>query len=322
MRSGGGSQEKIPPRRSSERLAEQLPTAEICPALPAYGSHEFVRFYGVQTPAGRRVAIAGHRAYMLTGVTTPYIQTALRYAGVDPLPKIPEPTDRWTEPETPSDPTSQPTDEGDKRLETHLLRVRTRTAQVLAFDGTLATVRADLNYQRMIKKAEYGDAQILDVFAGGSSLAQIETELEPDGEAQLTVTYGSKTQGGKANVMRAQSTLVIEQLLETDNPEEIATKMVRSVNKNLWRKGAAHTWRIVRADYELIDAKIRGRAGQSFGWYFFTFEFEYNPDTWDTTVIYHDTETGTTPSDLVVDTGIKTFTYADELPYETEFSVA
>lgn len=141
-----------------------------------------------------------------------------------------------------------------------------------------------------------------------ATLNQVESNLDGAG-ALITVehTYPvddldfaglTKVQGGTIQVFQPQITRRYRGIKATAVPWEIEMDIVGTVNENTWAGGDSRTWMCTACSWKPVDV-----GGSRFE---FNVEFQYNPDTWDPTVVYKDERTGRPPDGLVAGTGYKT----------------
>lgn len=107
-------------------------------------------------------------------------------------------------------------------------------------------------------------------------------------------------QGGEFTYYEPQQTIYIRGIKRTRTPWLLANAIVGRVNEQAWSGEAARTWLCTACTW-----KPSGVGGGSRR-YFMDFEFQYDRDTWDPTVVFIDDVTGKPPADLVEDVGYKT----------------
>lgn len=149
------------------------------------------------------------------------------------------------------------------------------------------------------------------------NIQQITTNKDKDGK-EVTVQhtfsatdpdageYAGKTikQSGEFTVYSPQRTVSFRGLMMTEYPWKIANIIVGYVNSVEWGDGGKpRTWLCTAANWKAFDIPtivepIKDR-------YYFTFEFQYNMDTWDPYVVFINPKTGKPPVGLVKDIGYK-----------------
>lgn len=108
----------------------------------------------------------------------------------------------------------------------------------------------------------------------------------------------TKIQGGVVKFFQAQITQTFEGIRTTNNPWVLARTVAGSVNKVSWLGGAPAQWMCTKCSWRVHDFKDPIR-------FHFSFEFQFNPDTWDPEVFFIDERTGKPPKDLIPGTGSK-----------------
>lgn len=98
-------------------------------------------------------------------------------------------------------------------------------------------------------------------------------------------------QGGQINIPFPQSNFSFQGYWEgLRDPVGTSFKIVASINKNPWMGRPELTWLCSEMQWEAIElSKFRYRVA---------FEFQYNVDTWDATVVFTDQRTGRPPADV------------------------
>lgn len=114
--------------------------------------------------------------------------------------------------------------------------------------------------------------------------------------------FGGTTryQGGEFNYFAAQRSFSIHGIKATNAPWAVANSIVGCVNIFPFSGEAARTWMCVAANWK-PESNRDGIAR-----YLMRFEFQFDADTWDPTVVYIDDSTGKPPVGLVPGFGIKT----------------
>ncbi len=124
----------------------------------------------------------------------------------------------------------------------------------------------------------------------GSSLVQVETNKDKDGEV-LSVSYGSETdQSPMVSKMIATRTLIIRKR-ELFAPEDLARTYVGKVNSLTWRGDGSRKW--------MCNA-INGGSQDGGAHWDNIYEFQFRDDTWDVEVVWFDSATGRPPDDADV----------------------
>lgn len=107
-------------------------------------------------------------------------------------------------------------------------------------------------------------------------------------------------QGGEFQYFEAQRSFSINGIKTTEFPWLVANSIVGRVNYYSFNSEASRTWLCTACNWRpqgMLDGKLR---------YYFDFEFQFDPDTWDPTVVFIDSVTGKPPIDLENNKGIKT----------------
>lgn len=152
------------------------------------------------------------------------------------------------------------------------------------------------------------------------SVQQKTSNLDRDGN-QITVTHTypsddpnhpdeTITQGGEIQYFEAQRSVFIQGKKATSAPWLIANIIVGSVNESAWSGEAARTWLCTSCNWKLLNIPASGTEE-----YLMSFEFQFDADTWDPTVVFIDDVTGKPPADLIEGTGYKTI----EKLYSSDF---
>ena len=156
------------------------------------------------------------------------------------------------------------------------------------------------------------DAPFMDSMAGEvrCSIQQKGSNLDGDGN-QVTVSHTfpaddrnhpgeTIVQGGEFTFYSAQRSFSIHGIKETNTPWNIANTIIGSVNIYPFSGEAARMW---------LCTAVNWKPESNYGGvtrYFMRFEFEFNPDSWDPTVVFIDEATNKPPPDLVPGVGIVT----------------
>lgn len=147
-------------------------------------------------------------------------------------------------------------------------------------------------------------------YRGGTTLEQITTELDANGN-QITVTGpNSIVQGGEINVGQPQATLIADVVAATNTPGAISSQWAGFVNSDSWNGGAPGQWLCEDVSFEPVDMSASPKKWR------FNFVFRRKRRSIDDTepahqpqVIYIDPETNRPPPELVEDVGYKTVTW-------------
>lgn len=141
------------------------------------------------------------------------------------------------------------------------------------------------------------------------SLNQVTSNTDKDGNT-VTVSHTfpaadadfpsvTKQQAAEFQYFQAQPTLRVQGIRRGVGPWLVAQQITGALNDTTWGGTPAGTWMCTTCSWEPYNLSTQ----QS---YKFTFEFQYNPDGWDPTVVYIDERTGKPPKDLLEGTGYKT----------------
>lgn len=169
------------------------------------------------------------------------------------------------------------------------------------------------------------DATMPAVLAKSSSnIQQIETNKDENGDLivleytypSTDPEYGGQTisQTGTITVFEAQSNVVLEGYytgFTSADARNLKANIENKVNSNTWLGKAARTWLCTSVGYARLTTDR----------YYFVFEFQNNPSTWDPTAAFVDPTTGQIPPDVVVGTGLVTIDYLTEVNFDTILGV-
>lgn len=195
------------------------------------------------------------------------------------------------------------------------LRLRRRIPRLVA----PKTVDVDLVYEHFFNEGQSFDSPPGGFLSGEvrSNVNQVESNLDADGNTiSVSHTYDSdhpkyggqtKEQGGTIQFFQPERNLAIQGLKTTTHPWIMANRMVGAVNQTSWNGGDARTWMCVRASTRPLS--LTGR-------YYMFYEFQYNQDTWDPTVVFIDPDTGKPPLNLVEGEGYKRIERAPAVRFE------
>ena len=120
----------------------------------------------------------------------------------------------------------------------------------------------------------------------------------PDDDDNYPGAY--REQGGEISFFDTQRSFTLHGIKWTNAPWAIANACIGRVN-SVWFSGEApRMWFCVACNWK-PESTINGSER-----YAMRFEFSFNPDSWDPTVVYTDDTTGKPPKNLVQGVGIKT----------------
>jgi hypothetical protein len=126
--------------------------------------------------------------------------------------------------------------------------------------------------------------------------------------------YGGRIihQNGEVDVHIPQRTFTIEGMVEHRAPWDIAEALIGGVNSQTWMGQKKHTWMCTDVTWKYRHFK------EGTGYYFMTYTFQHDPDTWNPTAVFIDDRTGRPPADLVEGTGYKYIRYHREVHFARE----
>lgn len=173
------------------------------------------------------------------------------------------------------------------------------------------TVRVRMHYSRFDKVSETEPPETTGLIEIGSSVNQVETNKDHAGDLiELSYTYQDSNEfemlhGGENDGMDfpyndtvsepfsklAPNYKLTVHITLTGSPGSDAVNYVGKINSTSWRGGAAKTW---------LCTGIRGTSRDGGVNYSCSYEFEYNPNTWDTDVYYTFPRTGKFPNDTQI----------------------
>lgn len=104
----------------------------------------------------------------------------------------------------------------------------------------------------------------------------------------ITPSLPLKKQGGRVDIQIPQPVMRLTRR-ESQAPWEKSLDYVGKVNSLPWNTGAVRTWLCVNISGTTSDGGIT---------YDVSYEFQYNPETWDATVVFIDPETSKPPGDV------------------------
>jgi len=200
----------------------------------------------------------------------------------------------------------QPGDALDEGEKSNSLKAEDITATVespvSANDATDMFVRIDVTYR--LQRSDDTSYSL----EGGSSLASIETAINPLDGTRVTIPYkptGSSVDGvqhpAKMTIEVPQATMSFEKLVETDEPDAYVDLWIGKTNSATWRGRTQRQWRISSVNYSPHDMSQDPRV------YKFSFEIEGSSDRiggWVTTLAYEDPQKNDIPTDVTRPSGI------------------
>jgi len=165
--------------------------------------------------------------------------------------------------------------------------VTSRSAKMFTWDAStnVCTVEVTINYE--LCRNETDNQYPL---RGSSSLQQIETEKDADGE-DLALDYKGHKYVGQITPSVVTSATSRETVESTNDPEGLKHAWAGSVNSAPWQGREPGSWLCTNVEYEPLDMSSDPRK------YRFKFEFEHNPQKHEYWVVYRD-ESGRIPSDI------------------------
>ena len=111
-------------------------------------------------------------------------------------------------------------------------------------------------------------------------------------------------QGGEVTIPFPQSNFNLEGVLTVRNPWSIAQKFIAAINGVTWMGYAPGYWICSEVQWECLDTETL--------LYKFLFEFQYNVDTWNPTVVFEDQQMGRPPA-AVLPATLKDHAYETEI---------
>jgi hypothetical protein len=103
-------------------------------------------------------------------------------------------------------------------------------------------------------------------------------------------------QGGEISTPFPQSNLNLEGIVKTLYPVALANSIIARINKFKWQGMEIGTWICSEVRYEINDPSIDTPDKPN---YKMGFEFQYNVDTWDATIVFNDERSGKPVSGVV-----------------------
>lgn len=144
------------------------------------------------------------------------------------------------------------------------------------------------------------------------TVAHVFPKTKKDGKQETPniVEAGRIEQGGEIHVYVPGRNYSFEGLLDLDDddpnptprggPENLVDSMLGSVNKTMWRGKKPRTWMCTEISYQIIGRSPINRQLRRFR---IGFEFQHDPDTWDTFAVFIDGRTGKPAPGLVQGVG-------------------
>lgn len=133
----------------------------------------------------------------------------------------------------------------------------------------------------------------LDGYGNQVVLYHLYPEDDPNFPNQL------RAQGGEFSYFAAQRSFSITGIKETPAPWAIANSITGRVNLFPFSGEAPRTWLCVGCNWKPQGAYYGATR------FYMTFDFQFDPDTWDPTVVFIDEVTGKPPPNLILNEGIK-----------------
>ena len=124
--------------------------------------------------------------------------------------------------------------------------------------------------------------------------------------------YAGRTipQTGEVDVYIPQRTLVLEGQ-KYGSPYTMANFLIGGINNGFWRGASPHTWMCTEIAWEYRRTP----------YFFVTFTFQHNPDTWNPTAVFIDDRTSRPPQGLVPGVGYKYVRYHREIDFDSALQV-
>lgn len=99
-------------------------------------------------------------------------------------------------------------------------------------------------------------------------------------------------QGGEVSIPYPQENFQLQGVLTTKDPRGRASQFIARINDGFWMGQAACTWICSEVQWEVLNPQNST--------YKFSWEFQYNIDTWNPTVAFNDTRTSRPPAGVVL----------------------
>ena len=152
---------------------------------------------------------------------------------------------------------------------------------------------------------------------GGINTVQIKTEVDGAG-AQITVTDGTRIQGGTVDVYEAELAKDYETTEATDDPDATALLWVNKTNDAIFRGQPFGTWRVAGVSWKPLDMAASPKTWR------FRWQLAHMAGLWNPVCTFVDPEKGEIPDGLVVGTGanagIKRITWYDTATFADKFT--
>ena len=186
--------------------------------------------------------------------------------------------------------------------------VVSRTARPASRDSNASAI-VQITYGQPTAEQGVPDAGGSSVqFSLGSSVQSVTTQKDASGNQILlshtftdtdesgNVTERIETQGGEVDIQVPQTVFRVTRR-ESQSPGANSLFYTGKINSVPFLGGEPKTWLCTRIEGDSDDG------GETF---VVAYEFQYNRETWDATVVFIDPDTGRPPKDLVDGEGIKT----------------
>lgn len=221
--------------------------------------------------------------------------------------------------------------QGDKLPGANNLVVTKRTVKLVEEDPHVVDV--ECTYEHAFNEGQSIDSPPFGTFMGEAqvTLNQQTSNLDKDGNTIFVEhTYPSgpvaeggdpnypgqtKVQGGEFQYFQPQLSLKYQGIKFTSTPWLINRAIAAAINDSTWGGGDPGTWMCTGCAWKPCDfASSPSR-------YYMTFEFQFNPDGWDPTVVFIDDRTGKPPKNLVKDVGYKVVPKHNRVNFDTILGV-
>jgi hypothetical protein len=127
-------------------------------------------------------------------------------------------------------------------------------------------------------------------------------------------------QGVEFQYYEPERTVNITGIKQTRTPWLIANAIIGRVNSGVFSGEAPRKWLCTGCTWKIAWAGRMGASARE-NRYYMTFEFQFNADTWDPTVVFIDDFTNKPPPDLVPNVGYKTVTKMPAVDYNSVLGV-
>lgn len=104
-------------------------------------------------------------------------------------------------------------------------------------------------------------------------------------------------QGGEIDIPYPQSNYGFAGIVRTNAPRKLAGRIIATINEVEWQGDPPLTWICSEIQWEVLDPGEAPADGLTS--YKMQFEFQYNVDTWDPTVVFIDQRTGRPPANVL-----------------------